>query len=186
MRSPRGAIEIRLDAGVEKVHRDGNRVTAVTVSTENGTERIEGDNFISSIPLTVLAKIMDPAAPADVLAAADSLTFRNIITVNLMLKKKQVTHDTWLYVHDRNILFGRFHEPKNWSPAMVPSDDLHLAGGRVFLLVRRSHLEHDRRAAGRSNGEASGPGSQFHHAGRSHRRIFDPRPTRLSVLCDRV
>jgi protoporphyrinogen oxidase len=40
-----------------------------------------------------------------------------------MLKKKSVTHDTWLYVHDRNILFGRFHEPKNWSPDMVPSDD---------------------------------------------------------------
>ncbi len=42
-------------------------MTAVTVSTENGTERIEGENFISSIPITVLAKIMEPAAPADVL-----------------------------------------------------------------------------------------------------------------------
>ncbi len=59
----------------------------------------------------------------DVLKAADSLTFRNIITVNLMLKKRQVTPDTWLYVHDRNILFGRLHEPKNWSPAMVPGDE---------------------------------------------------------------
>ncbi len=43
--------------------------------------------------------------------------------MNLMLKKRQVTPDTWLYVHDRNILFGRLHEPKNWSPAMVPSDE---------------------------------------------------------------
>jgi protoporphyrinogen oxidase len=115
--------EIRLRAGVEKVHREGNRVAAVTVATENGPERIEAENFISSIPLTVLAKIMDPAPPADVLAAADALTFRNIITVNLMLRKRQVTPDTWLYVHDRNILFGRLHEPKNWSPAMVPSDE---------------------------------------------------------------
>jgi protoporphyrinogen oxidase len=40
-----------------------------------------------------------------------------------MIRKRQVTPDTWLYVHDRNILFGRFHEPKNWSPAMVPSDE---------------------------------------------------------------
>jgi len=118
-----GGNAIRLGAGVEKVHREGNRVSAVTVSTENGTERIEGENFISSIPITVLAKIMEPAAPADVLKAADSLTFRNIITVNLMLKKRQVTPDTWLYVHDRNILFGRLHEPKNWSPAMVPGDE---------------------------------------------------------------
>ncbi|MGH2533734.1 MAG: FAD-dependent oxidoreductase [Thermomicrobiales bacterium] len=119
----RAGNEIRLGVGVDKVHREGNRITSVTVSTEHGSERIEAANFISSIPMTILAKIMDPAAPADVLKAADSLIFRDIITVNLMLKKQQVTHDTWLYVHDRNILFGRFHEPKNWSPAMVPSDD---------------------------------------------------------------
>jgi protoporphyrinogen oxidase len=115
--------EIRLGTGVERVHRQGNRVAAVTVSTERGMERVEGENFISSIPLTLLAQIVEPAAPADVLAAAKSLTFRNVITVNLMLKKKRVTNDTWLYVHDRNILFGRFHEPKNWSAAMVPEGD---------------------------------------------------------------
>ena len=115
--------QIRLGAGVEKVHRDGNRVTAVTVQTENGAERMEAENFISSIPLTMLAKIVDPPAPPEVLAAADKLTFRNVITVNLMLKKPRVTPDTWLYVHDRNILFGRFHEPKNWSAAMVPGPE---------------------------------------------------------------
>lgn len=115
--------DIRLSTGVERVHREGNRVVGLTVRTDDGTERIEAEHYISSIPLTLLAKIIDPPPPAEILAAADTLTFRNIITVNLMLKKRQVTPDTWLYVHDRDILFGRFHEPKNWSPAMVPSDD---------------------------------------------------------------
>ena len=115
--------EVRLGAGITAVHREGNRVTGVSVETENGTEIVRADNFISSIPLTVLAKIVEPAAPADVLEAADSLVFRNIVTVNIMLKRRQVTPDTWLYVHDRNILFGRFHEPKNWSIEMVPGDD---------------------------------------------------------------
>ena len=116
--------QIRLGSGVERVHREGDRVVGVTARTEDGLEYVSAENYISSIPLTLLAKIIDPPPPADILAAADALTFRNIITVNLMLKKRQVTHDTWLYVHDRGILFGRFHEPKNWSPAMVPSDDL--------------------------------------------------------------
>jgi protoporphyrinogen oxidase len=115
--------EVRLGSGVEKVHCRGNRVVAVTASSENGPQRIEAEQFISSVPLTLLAKMIEPAAPPDVLAAADSLVFRNIITVNVMLKKPQMTPDTWLYVHDRDILFGRLHEPKNWSPAMVPSDD---------------------------------------------------------------
>jgi protoporphyrinogen oxidase len=115
--------EICLNTGVERVHREGNRVTGVTVRTEQGLERREAANYISSVPLTLLAKIIDPAPPAEILKAADSLTFRNIITVNIMLRKRQVTPDTWLYVHDRSILFGRFHEPKNWSPAMVPGDE---------------------------------------------------------------
>jgi len=63
---------------------------------------------------------MDPPAPDEVIAAAKSLVFRNVITVNLMLDREQMTDDTWLYVHDRNILFGRLHEPKNWSVDMVP------------------------------------------------------------------
>ncbi len=115
--------EIDLLTGVKTVHREGNVVTGVTVETEAGPKFLEARNFISSIPLTVLAKIMDPPAPPEVLAASDKLVFRNIVTVNILLKRKQVTPDTWLYVHDRNILFGRFHEPKNWSPEMVPSDD---------------------------------------------------------------
>ncbi|HYI16595.1 MAG TPA: FAD-dependent oxidoreductase, partial [Thermomicrobiales bacterium] len=72
------------------------------------------------IPLTVLCSIMEPAAPAEVIEAAKSLTFRNVITVNLMLDREKVTDDTWLYVHDRSIKFGRLHEPKNWSVDMVP------------------------------------------------------------------
>ena len=115
--------KVRLGAGVERVHCEGNRVVAVTVGTERGQERIEAEHFVSSIPLTILAQITDPAPPAEVIAAAKQLVFRDIITVNLMLHKRQVTNDTWLYVHDRNILFGRFHEPKNWSAAMVPGDD---------------------------------------------------------------
>lgn len=115
--------EVRLGAGVERVHRDGMRVTGIAVGTAQGPEFVEGDAFVSSIPLTMLVQIMDPPAPAVVIEAAKKLTFRNIITVNLMLKRRQVTPDTWLYVHDKNILFGRLHEPKNWSPAMVPGDE---------------------------------------------------------------
>jgi protoporphyrinogen oxidase len=113
--------EVRLGAGVTKVRRHGSHITGVVVTDGQGREEVvEGAHFVSSIPLTVLAKIMEPAAPAEVLAAADALVFRNVITVNLMLDRAQVTPDTWLYVHDRAIRFGRLHEPKNWSRDMVP------------------------------------------------------------------
>lgn len=37
------------------------------------------------------------------------------------MDKERVSHDTWLYVHDPAVPFGRLHEPKNWSPAMAPA-----------------------------------------------------------------
>ena len=40
-----------------------------------------------------------------------------------MLRRERVTADTWLYIHDPAIPFGRLHEPKNWSRAMVPDDE---------------------------------------------------------------
>jgi protoporphyrinogen oxidase len=115
---------VRLGSGVERIERNGNRITAVVASGPSGTERITGAHFISSIPLTRLVEILDPPAPPEVIEAARALTFRNIITVNLALRRPQMTPDTWLYVHDRNILFGRLHEPKNWSADMVPNAGL--------------------------------------------------------------
>ena len=113
--------EVRLNSGVTKVLREGDHITGVVTTDAAGNEStITGANFVSSIPLTVLGQIMEPPAPTEVIAAAKSLVFRNVITVNLMLDRERMTDDTWLYVHDRNILFGRLHEPKNWSVDMVP------------------------------------------------------------------
>jgi protoporphyrinogen oxidase len=113
--------EVRLNSGVSKVLRRGNHITGVVTTDAAGREEtIEAAQFVSSIPLTLLCQVMEPAAPAEVIAASKALTFRNVITVNLMLDREKVTDDTWLYVHDRNILFGRLHEPKNWSVDMVP------------------------------------------------------------------
>jgi protoporphyrinogen oxidase len=112
---------VRLGTGVTEIRRQGNRITGVVVASDTGREEIiEGAQFVSSIPLTLLCQIMEPAAPPEVIAAARALTFRNVITVNLMLDRERMTDDTWLYVHDRDILFGRLHEPKNWSVDMVP------------------------------------------------------------------
>lgn len=112
---------VRLGAGVTKIRRRGNHIESVVVTDARGREDVvAGAEFVSSIPLTVLCQIVEPAAPAEVLDAAKALVFRNVITVNLMLNREQVTPDTWLYVHDRDILFGRLHEPKNWSVDMVP------------------------------------------------------------------
>lgn len=113
--------EIRLNSAVLSVVHDRNQVCGVNYKTPDGqTEFVSADAVVSSIPLPVLARNLDPPPPQEVIDAARKLTFRDLITVNLMLDREQVTQDTWLYIHDREIPFARIHEPKNWSPDMAP------------------------------------------------------------------
>ena len=91
---------------------------------QNGTERsVRANAVLSTIPLGLLVQMITPACGKEVVDAARGLEFRDLITVNLIFKRRQVSPDTWLYVQDEDVLFGRLHEPKNWSPAMVPDDE---------------------------------------------------------------
>ena len=95
-------------------------MTSVTVSDGSREQIVDGDVFISSIPMTELAQVLRPAADPAIVAAARQLTYRDIITVHLMLDRPSVTQDTWVYVHDPRVTFARLHEPRNWSPALAP------------------------------------------------------------------
>ncbi|MEW5747081.1 MAG: FAD-dependent oxidoreductase [Nitrospirota bacterium] len=107
-------------ARVERVLHTGACVEAVEVRTPGGWQLIEGEEFISSIPLPQLVRILDPAPPADVIRAASELKFRDLVVVALMIDRKRVTDLTWLYIPEQKIPFGRIHEPTNWSEKMAP------------------------------------------------------------------
>lgn len=104
---------------IEARHEDG-RLTGVVVSDGRQEKLVEGDAFVSSIPMTELIEILQPRADSGVLAASRSLSYRDLITIHLMLDRPQVTTDTWVYVHDPRVSFARLHEPRNWSPALAP------------------------------------------------------------------
>ena len=88
-----------------------------------GVARISATDVISTIPLGHLVRMITPECDPGTLEAARSLRFRDLITVTVMVRRPQVTADTWLYVHDEDLIFARLHEPKNWSPDMVPGPE---------------------------------------------------------------
>lgn len=113
---------VLLNSAVERIVIHGpSDIEVFYGGAEAGSVR--GEAIVSTIPLGILAQIIEPMCDASVIQAARALRFRDLITINLRLKRKQVTPDTWLYVQDKDIVFGRIHEPKNWSRAMVPDDD---------------------------------------------------------------
>lgn len=119
----RSGNDVLLGCPVTKIacHRPGE----IEVSYRQGDKEqtLSADQVVSTVPLGRLAQMLVPACDPAVIEAARSLVFRDLITVNLMLRRSQVSEDTWLYVQDSDIIFGRLHEPKNWSRAMVPDEN---------------------------------------------------------------
>ncbi len=112
--------EVRMRSRVMAINREDGLVKSVEVESAEGAYTLAVQNLCSSMPLTELVLAMRPEAPAEVVAAARRLRYRDLITVNLMIDKPRVTEDTWIYIHDPSFTLGRIHEPRNWSAAMAP------------------------------------------------------------------
>jgi protoporphyrinogen oxidase len=107
---------VQLGHAVRRIHHRDGAVTSV--ETDGGT--FDGTDFISSIPIRELINRLDPPAPAPVRKAADSLGYRDFISIALMIDRPSVFPDNWIYIHDPSVKVGRIQNFKNWSPDMVP------------------------------------------------------------------
>jgi protoporphyrinogen oxidase len=115
-----GSGVVLTDARVTAIHHSGSLVRSVTVRQDGRIREISGEDFIATIPLPQVARLLLPRAPAQVLAAAARLRQRDLIIVAVMLDQPRATGLTWLYFPEKDIPFGRLHEPTNWSAQMAP------------------------------------------------------------------
>jgi protoporphyrinogen oxidase len=111
---------VRMNSDVVRVHRQGNRITSVLFLCDGREEQLEGTDFISSMPITEFIKKLDPPPPAAVLEAAGKLSYRDFLTVCLIVNQPDLFPDNWIYIHDPEVKVGRIQNFKNWSPDMVP------------------------------------------------------------------
>jgi protoporphyrinogen oxidase len=108
-------------APVTRVHRDGVRLTAVDYGGD-APGSVEADQFVSTIPITVLARSVRPAAPPEVTSSIALLRYASIIFVYLKLAKPHVSPDSWLYLPESHLTIHRISEFKNFSPHCAPAD----------------------------------------------------------------
>jgi protoporphyrinogen oxidase len=62
---------------------------------------------------------MVPPPPAEVLAAAVGLTFRDFLTVALVVPERYSFPDNWIYVHSPEVKVGRIQNFGSWSPYLI-------------------------------------------------------------------
>jgi protoporphyrinogen oxidase len=97
------------------------KIWTVTVRKVNGqTETYRGEHLISSMPIRELVAQIEPRLPEAAIAAAESLRYRDFLTVGLILRERNRVQDNWIYIHDPAVKVGRVQNYKSWSPEMVP------------------------------------------------------------------
>jgi protoporphyrinogen oxidase len=111
--------EVRMETSAAVVHVEDGAAVAVTVQSAEGRERIEASHVISSMPLTALARIVDPSVPPEVLAAAHDLHYRDFLTVALVVPEERGFPDNWIYIHSPEVKVGRIQNFGVWSPYLV-------------------------------------------------------------------
>jgi protoporphyrinogen oxidase len=127
-------VPTHLQTRVVRVHHDGARVHAIDVEDAEGRVRREPcDWLISAMPLGLLISAMDPAPPPDVLDAAGRLRYRDFLIVGLIVNRRHVFPDNWIYVHAPEVRVGRIQNFKNWSPDMVSDPDVSFIGLEYFV-----------------------------------------------------
>ena len=115
------------------IQHDGQNVTGIVVRAMDGRiQRLAGTHYISTLPIRELVEKCDPPLPEEVLTAAQSLKYRDFLTVAMVINKEQIFPDNWIYLHDPTVIAGRIQNFKNWSPEMVPNPKTTCLGLEYF------------------------------------------------------
>jgi protoporphyrinogen oxidase len=124
--------KVHLRAPVTRIRCAGGRAVAVESLTDGAVTEHRASAVISSMPLSDTVRAVEPAAPPEVLAAADGLHYRDHITIALVVPETAGFPDNWVYVHDPGVKMGRIQNFGRWSPYMV-KDGLTCLGLEYFV-----------------------------------------------------
>ena len=112
--------KVLLDTPVTAIRHADGRAIAVVAECDGVTTEYPADDVISSMPLPLLLRAMDPPVPPDVQRAADALAFRDFLSVALVVPAERVPwDDNWIYIHAPEVKTLRVQNFGSWSPYMV-------------------------------------------------------------------
>ncbi len=125
--------EVWLNTRVIQIQREGNRIKSLTAEKQGEIVQVSAEeNLISTMPVTSLILRLDPPPPDEVVQAAKSLNYRAFLIVSLIVNRKDLFPDNWIYIHAPEVKVGRIQNFKNWSPAMVPDPSKTCLGMEYF------------------------------------------------------
>lgn len=129
----RGAV-FSFNSDVTKICIQDNRVVSIGIENEGKEQKIEGDNFLSSMPIQELIAKMEGDVPQKVKDVAKELPYRNVRLAAFLfnkLKLKNTTKlktyndlipDVWIYIQESGVKAGRMEIINNFSPYLIKNN----------------------------------------------------------------
>ena len=160
----------RQDQGHGRRHRHGHARSSPAIMTptpssgpstyedqrQQASAGTNAKHVISSAPMRQLVNGITPQCPEHVIKAADSLKYRDFLTVVLILKDRNVFDDNWIYIHDPSVKVGRVQNFKSWSPEMVPDPSMTCYGLEYFCFEGRRPVDFLGRRPDRAGEDGAG------------------------------
>ncbi len=116
----RAGATVHLGATVREIRLTGP--DRQVVFEQNGASHTLTSNQVySTIPVTLLARLVDTPVPAEVTTAAESLGFRSMVLVYLLLDQDRFTEYDAHYFPGEEFPFTRISETKNYSDRREPA-----------------------------------------------------------------
>ncbi|OGG58888.1 hypothetical protein A2765_00720 [Candidatus Kaiserbacteria bacterium RIFCSPHIGHO2_01_FULL_56_24] len=129
-------VTFLLGGDISAVRRDGTRILSVVAERDSGgQEIIAGDIFLSSIPSNLFIASLEPAVSKDVLALTEAMRFRAHIAVNMIVDRKDLFPDSWLYIQSTEFRIARIGNYGAFSPDMLKDPDTSAIGIELYCFA---------------------------------------------------
>ena len=112
--------EIRMGCSLTGLSWDRRKgLWTATLTTADGAQQtLTAAHVVSSAPITELSASISPRPRSD--PQAQTLRYRDFITVALIARASATFPDNWVYIHDPDLKVGRVQNFLSWSPHMAP------------------------------------------------------------------
>ena len=137
--------QLKMKTRVSGVRHESGKIVSVTLEdvATGKTEDVACDFFFSTMPVKHLVGMMHPRPPDSVVEVAEGLSYRDFLTVGLLLRKLHVQEgkkapatqvpDNWIYIQEGDVRVGRVQVFNNWSPYMVAKPGTTWIGLEYFV-----------------------------------------------------
>lgn len=118
--------DVRLNSTVRRVTL--GRPLSVEFEYAGRVETVEADRVWSTLPITLLARLIAPAAPRAILEASERIRYRAMVLFYVVLAQPRFTPFDAHYFPEAHIPLTRLSEPKNYAARYDPPDRTVLCG----------------------------------------------------------